>query len=86
MICSSDSFPSRHLAAHQVLRFDGSDRQHILSVHSWLPYTDSNLVAAGFCFLGADLFLPVESPICDFGHLAFRKPVARLLCFEELRP
>ena len=30
--------------------------------------------------------MPVEPPICDLGHLAFRRLVARLLCFHGATP
>jgi hypothetical protein len=37
-------------------------------------------------FWAPTYFLCVESPICDFGHLAFRKPVAWFVCFEGATP
>ena len=30
--------------------------------------------------------LPIESPNCDLGHLAFRRLVARLPCFQGATP
>jgi hypothetical protein len=30
----------------------------------------------------APIYWPVEAPNCDLDHLAFRKPVACLVCFE----